>query len=156
MGERGSAVPGPLPVGAPIQLVGQCSNFALGLRVLVKIGSRSQHAGQQESRIDRGQLTLPDTLPGCHVKKVVVKAFVAGGLRLGSLGAVAKKAQGGERPLHGLGTSHEGTLDPDRIGRQGQTDRRDTGGGAFLGLIRHQSVNQVRFVDKVVEGLALE
>ena len=65
--------------------------------VVPEIGRRRQHARQQKRRIDRGQLTLPDTPSGLHIEEMVIEAFVARGLRLPPLGAVVEEPQGCER-----------------------------------------------------------
>src|SRR5690606_34258739 len=77
--EGRAAVQGPLPVGAPVERLGQRHQLAL-LRVLGgEVAGCREGTGQQESRIDRGELAAPGSASGAHVEKVIVEATMAGG-----------------------------------------------------------------------------
>ena len=154
--DRRPAILGPLPVDAPVQLVGQRSDFALVRRFIREIGRRGQHARQQKCRIDGGQLTLPNTPSGLHVEKVIIKALVSCCIHSLALGAVPEKPQGSECSFDGLRAGDEATLYANRVGRQGQSHGSYAGGRALLGLVRDQPVERVDLVNEIIEGFALE
>ena len=93
VGDRRAAVQRPLPVGPAVELVGQAADLGLLLGVRVEVGGAGEHPGEQEGRVDRGELALPDPASALHVQEVVVEALVAGGIGLRAVRAVAEEAQ---------------------------------------------------------------
>ena len=91
--ERRAAVPGPVPVGPAVERVGQAADLGLVGRVVVEIGGGGEHAREQERRVDRGQLALPDAAAGLDVEEVVEEALVPGGVRLRPLREVVQVAE---------------------------------------------------------------
>src|ERR1700690_3741807 len=87
---------------------------------------------------------------------MIIKSFVAGGVRFGPLRAIPEKAKGVQRSSPSCGTWHESALDGHRIGRQSETGGRDTGWPIRFILVDHEPVGWTRFMQKVVERFVLK
>ena len=127
VGNRRAAVQRPLPVRPAVELVGQPADLGLLLGVGVEVGRAGEHPGEQEGRVDRRQLALPDAATGLHVEEVVVEALVARGIRLRSLRAVAEEAQWSQRDLGGELAGDHAAFDEHRDARQAEPHGGDAG-----------------------------
>jgi hypothetical protein len=156
MRERRLAVLRPPPIGTQVQLVRQGPDQVFVLSVAIEVGGGGQCAGQQESRVDGGELAPPGPSSGLHVEKVIVKAFVAGCVRRSPLHAVAKESQGRQRDRHRGVTRHEATLHANGVGREREAGRRNTGGPAVSRLVGDQPIERIDLFQEVFERLALE
>src|ERR1022692_462640 len=87
---------------------------------------------------------------------MIIKPFVAGGVRFGPLRAIPKKAKGVQRSSASRETWHESALDCHRIGRQSETGGRNTDWPIRLILVEHEPVGWTRFMQKVVERFVLK
>jgi hypothetical protein len=67
---------------------------------LAKKRCAGKHAGQQQRGIDRRSLALPSAATRPHIEKMVVKAAISRGIRLGSVGTVQKEVKCSQRPLN--------------------------------------------------------
>ncbi|HEX6270451.1 MAG TPA: hypothetical protein VFZ43_09465 [Anaerolineales bacterium] len=72
----------PIPVYPPVKLISELANFTLSGLVAIKILGRDQHSSNQDGGINRRELAVPGALPGDRIEKMVVKALVAGRVRL--------------------------------------------------------------------------
>jgi hypothetical protein len=91
-----------------------------------------------------------------HVEEVIVKTLMAGRVGLHALRAVPEKAQRREGPRRGSRARHEASFDTDRITGQGKSGGSDAGGPVRSGLVDDQTIDRIRFVQEVVERLALQ
>ena len=67
VGHRRAAVASPVPIRAAVERIGEFANFALIGAVAGEIRRGGQHARQQEGRVDRRKLAVPDAPPVDHV-----------------------------------------------------------------------------------------
>ena len=152
----GAAVAGPLPVGPAVERIGQAADLGLLGRVAVEIGGDGEHAREQERRVDRGQLALPDAAAGFDVEEMVEEALVAGGIRLGPWGQFEQIAQ----PLAGDLRRELAEITP-RSTTTGIVARAmphggDADRGGRVGLVADQTVVRVGLVQVVQERGQLE
>src|SRR5271154_936969 len=87
---------------------------------------------------------------------MIVETLVARRICVRALNAVLKKPQGREGSLDGEHATDETALHADRIGREGESNRRDARRGSRLILVRDQSVARVCLMNEIVERLALQ
>ena len=99
VGDRRAAVAGPSPVRPAVKRVGERPYLLLVFTVPIKIRSGGEHAGQQESGIDGGQLANARAPPGRHVEKVIEEALVPGRVRVRALRGVAEEPQCRQSPV---------------------------------------------------------
>ena len=90
MREGESAITGPIPIGPTVQRLGQVSDLDFVWRVPIEIGADRQSAREQKCRVDGRKLALPHAATGFDVQEMVEEAFVAGGVRLGTLRALSR------------------------------------------------------------------
>ena len=154
--DRRATVLRPWPVSAAIERVGKGAYFLFLGRIRVKIRAGSQRTGEQNGAVHSRQFALPGAPAGLHVEKMIVKAVVAGRVRLGALRAVPEETQCGEDGLDRRRARDEAALDRDRIRRQGETGGGNAGGPIGRGLVEHQSILRIGLVQKVAEGFALK
>ena len=156
MGHRRFAVLGPSPIDARVQPIRKVPDLALGRSVSVEVLRGREHAAQQQSGVDRGQLALPGAPARLHIEKMIVEPLVPCRVGLGSLLAPPEESQRGQRALHGLGARQEPALHADRIRGERQPHRRDARRPLRAGLVAHQSVRAVGLVQKVAERTVLD
>ena len=72
-----SAVASPVPVGPLIERQGQVADLGFRRSVAIEIRGHRQRACEQEGRIDRRQLALPDPAAGLDIQEMIEEAFVA-------------------------------------------------------------------------------
>ena len=94
MREGRSAITSPVPIGPTVKRVGQVSDFDFVGGVAIEIGADRQGAGEQECRVDGGQLAVPDAATGLDVEEMVEEALVTGGVGLGTLRACEQVTAG--------------------------------------------------------------
>ena len=154
--DRSATVLRPWPVSAAIERVGKGAYFLFLSRIRVKIRAGSQRTGEQNGAVHGRQFALPGAPAGLHVEKMIVKAVVAGSVRLGTLRTVPEKSQCGEYSLDRRRARDEAALDRDRIHRQGETGGGNAGGPIGRGLVEHQSIVRIGLVQKVAERFRAE
>src|ERR1700719_1843147 len=146
----------PLPVGAAKERVGGFADFTLGGRISVKKRRRRKHSRQKKRAVNRGKLTLSGTTAVFHFQKVIVEPLVARHVRLGSLWAVVKEAQGSQNAF-GCVRSLEPTISyRNRMTTQSQPGGRNTARRIFACVVGHKSVLAIRMVHKIAECQSLE
>ena len=155
-GHRRLAVLRPVPIRAAIEDIGEFAYLSFFGAVAREIFRGGQHPRQKKRGVDRGEFAFPDTLSGDHVEEMVIEALVSRRVCGGALNAVVEESQGREGPPHPFRASHEASLDPHGIGRQGETDGRDARWRSRLSLVRDKAVERVNFASEIVESLALE
>jgi hypothetical protein len=155
VGERRTAVARPVPVGPAVEFVGQAADLGLVLRVGVEVGGAGEHAGEQERRVERGQLAVPDAAAGVDVEEVVEEALVPGGIRPRPLRKVEEAAEAAAGDLRGELADDHAALDDDRDRRQGHADCGDAARDVRVGLVPDQTVVRVGLVQVVQHGGAL-
>jgi len=116
---------------------------------VVEVAGGSQHPGEQERRVNRGQLALPDAAAGLDVEEVVEKAFVPGGIRFRSLGKVVQEAEPTTGHLGREWPEEHAALDGDRQGCQRHPDGGNAARGGRIGLVPDQPVVGVGLVQIV-------
>ena len=141
----------PCPVGSAIERVGEGADLTFIRRIAVEVHACSQRAREQQSAVYRRQLALPRSPPGSHVEKMIVKALIAGRIRLGTLRAVPEEPQSRKRSLHGRVTRHETALDAHGVHRQRKAGRGNARGPVRSRLVDHQSIDGIRLVQKVAK-----
>ena len=156
MGHRRAAVASPVPIRAAVERIGEPANFALIGAVAGEIRRGGQHARQQEGRVDRRKLAVPDAPSVDHIEKMIVETLVARRVGVRALNAAVKKPQGREGSLDGERATDETALHADRIGGEGEAHRRDARRGSRLILVRDQSVARVCLMNEIIERLALQ
>src|SRR5271169_1886918 len=87
---------------------------------------------------------------------MIVETLVARRICVRALNAVLKKPQGREGSFDGEHATDETALHADRIGREGESNRRDARRGSRLILVRDQSVARVCLTNEIIERFALQ
>ena len=143
MGDRRSSITRPIPVGPTVQRVGQGPDLSLHGRVAVEIGTDRQGAREQKRRVDRGQLTLPDTTPRFDVQEMVEEALVTRGVRFGPLRAFDQVTESFSGDLGREVAEEDAAFDDNWNRRQCHTDGGDAGGSIRIGLVTYQPIVRV-------------
>jgi len=155
VGDRRSAVARPWPIGAAVERVGQRADLLLVFTVLIEKTRGGEHAGEEETGIDRGHFALAGAPSGGHIEKVIVEAVVPGRIGRSSLRTGPEEPQHRKRALDCVGAGHPAARDADRINRQREAHGRDTGGRTWLRFVSHQPVRRVGLVQEILEGVML-
>src|SRR5664279_583328 len=82
---------------------------------------------------------------------MIIKALIAGCVRLLALQAVAEKPQSDERACRRIRARHPTALNSHRIARQRKAYDRYAGGRARAASIGHQAVFRIVLFQKVIE-----
>ena len=91
LADRGAFVLSPLPIREAVHRVSKLADFAFVRRIAVEVHGCCQGAGKKKRGINGRKLALPGAAARVHVKKVIIKSAVSGGIRLGALRAVREK-----------------------------------------------------------------
>src|ERR1700735_2375015 len=151
------AVQRPLPVDAAIQCIGELPNLGLVLSAAGKIGSRGEHSGEEQSRIDQRQLALPDPFAGLHLKEVIIQTLVTGRrLRRLALRAVGEKTERGESSLGGIIARYPAALYRYGIRGQSESDDCDAAGRPGKRSVSDQSIGWIVMTEKIGERRTLQ
>jgi hypothetical protein len=141
--DRAVAVAHPGPVDALLQHPGERADLGLVGRVVVEVAGRGQHAGDQERRVDAGELALPGARAGAHVEEVEVEAAMARGLRRARHVGIGEEAQGPQRDPDGLLARQPAALDGDRVGGEGHAHAGDAAGAVGLRRVQHEAAGRI-------------
>ena len=147
--ERGTTIARPVPVGAAVQPVGQVPDLALVAGVTVEERAHRQGTGEQERRVDRGQLAVPHATTGLDVEEVVEEALVAGGVGLRPLRTGEKVPEAFQGDLCGEVPGEHSTLDHDWNRGQRHADSGDADRRRRVRLVPDQSIVRVGFMQVV-------
>ena len=147
--ERRAAVSRPVPVGPAVERVGQAADLGLVGRVAIEVGGGGEHAREQERRIDRGQLALPDAAAGFDVEEVIEEALVSRRVRLRPLGKIVQEAEPAAGPLGRERPEEHAAFDDDRERRQGHPHGGDAARRGRIGFVPDQPVVGVGLVQVV-------
>ena len=156
VGDRRAADEHPLPVRPTVEFVRQPADLGLLLGIRVEVGGTGEHPGEEECRVDRRELALPDAPTGLHVEEVVVETLVARCIRLRPLRAVAKEAQCLQRDRGRELAGDHAAFDEHRDGRQSEAHGGDAARSAGIGLVADQAVGRVGLVQVVLERRQLK
>ena len=154
--KRRATVQHPIPFDALVQELGEPTDLGLVGVGAVEVLRRSEGAGDEERGVDARELGPPRPLAALQVQEVVVETVRAGGIDSVALLARGEEAQGPQRPRRGIRPADEAALHAHRVDRQCHADGGDAGRPACLGLVEHQTVGVVAFVDEITERAALE
>ena len=147
----------PVPFDPVVDRLGQAPNFHLVGMVAVEPARGEQHAGDQQSGVDRRQLGPAETVTGLHVEEMVEEALVAGDARrLRPLRGVVEEADGGQGALARLGPADPAPLDPDRPAGQGEADGSHRREGLGRPAVGRQTVGPVGDMGEPAEGAFLQ
>src|SRR6478672_11518983 len=116
----------PLPVRASIEGGSKVSNFTFVFSVAIEIFGSRQCTRDHKGRIDCREFAIKRTAARIHVKKVIIKTLVAGGIRFRTLRAIPEEAQRRQSPANRVLARNETPLDTDRISSQGKSGWSDT------------------------------
>ena len=108
-----------------------------------------EHAGEQERRVECGQLAVPDAAAGFDIEEVVEEALVSGGVRFRALGEVEEAAELAAGDFRRELADDHAALDDHRDRRQGQADGGDAARRRRVGLVPHQPVVRIGLVQVV-------
>src|SRR4030095_4430208 len=147
--EGRSSITGPIPIGPAVKRVSQLSDLDLLAGVAIKISTDRQCAGEQECRVDGGNLALPNAATGFDVQEMVEEAFVTASVRLGTLRACEQVPQAPQGDLGSEVSEEDAALDDDRNRRQRHAHGGDTDRSLRVGLVSDQSIVRVGFVQIV-------
>ncbi|PAV66924.1 hypothetical protein WR25_22926 [Diploscapter pachys] len=147
----------PRPVGPIGDQFGKPADLRLHRIGLIVPGTGEQDAEEQQRRVDAGQFGVAIALPGFHIEEVVEEALVPGhaGRRI-ALRRSREEAQRRQCQVAGFLARDPATLHADRIGRQREADRGDTGEGRRRPAIGHQPVLAIGEVPEIAEGALFE
>src|SRR4029453_17400341 len=109
--EGRSSITGPIPIGPAVKRVSQLSDLDLLAGVAIKISTDRQCAGEQECRVDGGNLALPNAATGFDVQEMVEEAFVTASVRLGTLRACEQVPQAPQGDLGSEVSEEDAALD---------------------------------------------
>jgi len=148
---------GPFPVHTEVDRIGERADLLLGAVAAVVVRLREENAGEQQGRVDRGQLDRLKAPAGAHVQEVIEEAAIAGGVGAGGvLRRGPEKAQGRQRASGGLGARDPAVFDADRVGGEGEADRGDARERRRGPAVRREAVRRRRQVPEEVEGAVLQ
>ena len=154
LGQGRGIVLGPAPVDPLVECLRCIAD--LGLLRAVEIATHRQHAGQQQRGVNQRELAVPHARAGLHVQEMVVKAAVAGCLRIVGLAAREQKAQRNQRLLRRLRAREPATLARDDAAGKGKAHHRDAARCPGARSVRDQTVARVGIADQILIGRTLQ
>ena len=147
----------PAPVGPGVQRIHERAQFRFLRRLLIKIGLAEERPGQEQSRVDGGQLDVPESQPGFGVEEVVVEAVEAGGAGgRGVLRRIAEEPQRRHDSCARLVPRDPCVFDADRVGGERETRGADAHERMGRPPVRHQTRARIGPVPEEAEGACLE
>jgi hypothetical protein len=154
--DRCTAIARPRPIGTAVERVDQRPDRLFILILMDEIRGRGEHAREQETAVDGGQLAQARTAAGVHLQEVIVEAFVPGRVGRRTVRAGPEEAEHRQRALERIGTRHPAARYAHRIRCQCKAHRGDAGDRVLTSGVRDESVHQVGMVQEIVEGAALQ
>src|ERR1044072_1981202 len=147
---------GPFPVHAEVDRVGERANRVLGRGGLVVVALGEEDAGEEQRRVDGGQLDLLKAPSGRHVEEVIVEAAISGRVRTGRiLRRRPEETQRREGAVGGCRARDPAMLDAAGVGGGREPDggdARERRGGPAVGS---EPVARRRQVPEIVERAVL-
>ena len=150
--DRRVQVPHEVPVGALIDGVRQRADPGLDAVGAGEVLPGVQDAGEQQRRVDRGQLRVPRAQPGGHVEEVVIEALVADeSRRVRPLRIVPERLERGAHAGAALVARDPAVIDADADRRQTESHRGDAARRAGRVAVLDQAVRGIGLVPEVLE-----
>ena len=147
----------PAPVHAAIDVLGELADLDLLVFRSAEVRLAEKHAGEQDRRIDCGELAVLEPLPGLHIDEMVEEPLVAGnpvGRR--ALRRIVEESQRGQHPLARGLAGDIAAFDADRICGEAEAYRCDARKRGCRIAIRDQAVLRITGIPEEPEGTFLE
>ena len=147
----------PAPVHAAIDLLGELADLDLLVFRSAEVRLAEKHAGEQDRRIDCGELAVLEPLPGLHIDEMVEEPLVAGNpMGRRTLRRIVEESQRGQHPLARGLAGDIAAFDADRIRGEPEAYRCDARKRGCRIAVRDQAVLRIRGIPEEAEGALLE